>query len=203
MRTIVNSDIFELVDFGVAGGESLNQRLKSAYRDLDIKYPKFYKMDTFCKVGFLTMEHLMIKAPVSFDPAKTGIFLVNQYSSIDTDLAFHRSYSLHEESLASPGLFVYTLPNILIGELAIRHKITGEHGFFILSDFQSDFIYLYVKSLLDSNVLDAAILGTCEVFQDEVLCAMKLVSSASVLDESLSFDLSKFKEWIKKSPQGR
>lgn len=100
--------------------------LHDFYKILDIEYPKIYKMDILSKKAFLLAEYLL--QGQNFDPKSTAIFLWNEKSSIESDLK-------HQENIfnqiENPANFVYTLPNIAIGEIAIRHKITGETGFFI------------------------------------------------------------------------
>jgi len=142
---------------------ALVKDLRKVYDARRDKYSKFHKMDPFCKLGYLAGEFLFDKIQETIPGHRIGMFLTNSFSSIHTDIAFYNSYSADEQSIASPSLFVYTLPNILLGELAIRHKITGEHAFFLREQFGSDFIYLYVKCLFDRDLIDAAIVGGVEV----------------------------------------
>ena len=57
----------------------------------------------------------------------------------------------------SPALLVYTLPNIVTGEIAIKHKITGENSFFIEPTFNAELLHNYTELLLKEN--DAALCG--------------------------------------------
>ena len=59
-------------------------------------------------------------------------------------------------------MFVYTLPNITIGELAIKHKITGENAFFVSEQFDADLLVNYTETLMQSTT-EAAIVGWVEV----------------------------------------
>ena len=103
--------------------------LNAAYEALQINYPKFYKMDNLCKTGFLTAEMLIRGQNLKeeFKPEETGIIVSNANSSLDTDLR----YELSTATMPSPALFVYTLPNVLIGELCIRPQIKGESAGFV------------------------------------------------------------------------
>ncbi len=67
---------------------------------------------------------------------ETGIILSNANGSLDVDLKYAKTM----QAGASPALFVYTLPNIVIGEISIRHKIKGENAFFVFKDFNGNFI---------------------------------------------------------------
>ena len=166
---------------------------KAVYRAMDLQYSKFHKMDLFCRQGFLACEALMreVESPTKGD--SVGLFLVNRYSSIDTDERFYESYA--NGGLASPSLFVYTLPNILIGELAIRHRITGEHAFFIQSDFGAEFIYLYIQALFASGSIRQAIIGTCSMTDWYTKAKMGWLDSN--IDETIEpFDFKAYNDWM-------
>ncbi|MEJ0079473.1 MAG: hypothetical protein WDM78_00555 [Puia sp.] len=52
---------------------------------------------------------------------------------------------------ASPALFVYTLPNIVIGEISIRRHFKGENAFFVFKQFDGNFIEKYVRGLFEKQ----------------------------------------------------
>ena len=180
---------------GRVGKQPLKSYQKTIYQSLGIQYSKFHKMDLFCRQGFLAAEALLRAVGEAENGHKVGIFLVNQFSSIDTDTRFLQSYG--DDNLASPSLFVYTLPNILIGELAIRHRITGEHAFFIQEDFGPEFIYLYIQSLFESGVLRQAIIGTCEMTDWTASAKMGWLNAKEGPSIKL-FDQGAFEDWMTK-----
>lgn len=142
--------------------ESFGSFAKAYYRELGLKYPKFHKMDNLSKLGFLAAESLLqeVESFEGVDKAKTGIFLSNAYSCLDTDERYYNSIT----DIPSPGLFVYTLPNILIGEICIRHKITGEHAFFLSEQFDLAFVCQYVTDLFRRGQLEGALVGWVEYY---------------------------------------
>ena len=120
----------------VAVGESqgkLDEALIRMYEKLQINYPKFYKMDNLAKLGLLSSEMVLKDRTIKqeYKPEKVAVILSNASSSLDTDLNYFES----TKKIASPGLFVYTLPNIVTGEICIRHGLKGENGFFITEEF--------------------------------------------------------------------
>ncbi|MES2566069.1 MAG: 3-oxoacyl-ACP synthase [Bacteroidota bacterium] len=143
---------------------SLAEFLSEAYKTLDIKYPKFHKMDAQCKLGFLCTEFAL--KGTTFLPDnylnKTAIVLSNNASSLDTDRTHQHSIDDKSNYFPSPAVFVYTLPNITIGELAIKHKITGENAFFVSSHFDPTLLINYTESLIN-NETQAAIVGWVDV----------------------------------------
>jgi hypothetical protein len=147
--------------------------LLAAYHHFGLNYPKFYKMDNLSKLGWLTAEILLKD---SFDkdkyhPEETGVILTNANSSLDDDLKYFDSI----KDVASPSLFVYTLPNIVIGEISIRHHFKGEHAFFIQEQFNAGFIAQQVNYLLDNNKLQACICGWVDVLGQDYKAVLFLL----------------------------
>ena len=143
---------------------SLAEFLSEAYKALGVSYPKFHKMDAQCKLGFLCTEFAL--KGTSFltdnDLSETAIVLSNSASSLETDRAHQHSINNKSNYFPSPAVFVYTLPNITIGELAIKHKITGENAFFVSEQLDVDLLVNYTETLFN-NGTEAAVLGWVEV----------------------------------------
>jgi len=135
------------------------------YKHLGIDYPKFFKMDKVSRWGFLAAELLVRDNPLLFTvPAEeVGIILSNASGSMDADLEFLKS----TEQIASPALFVYTLPNIVIGELCIRHGFKGENSFFVMDRFDSQWIGFQVDYTLNEQQASVCLAGWVEVMQEE------------------------------------
>jgi hypothetical protein len=146
---------------------SLSDFLVSAYKHSQISYAKFYKMDTLCKLAFITSEILLKKNKVTdkYKSEDIAIIISNSSSSLDTDTEHQKTIADKENYFPSPVIFVYTLPNILIGEIAIRNKINGENTFFIFDNFDAEFTSDYLNLLLDSSNADCCIAGWVELFE--------------------------------------
>lgn len=128
------------------------------YKQLDIKYPKFYKMDNLCKIGFLASEIALknIDLHQKYTADKIGIHIININSSIDTDIKYS---NLIKQGTASPAVFVYTLPNIVIGEISIKNNFKGENLLMVSENYDIELQYNYINSLFKSNSIDACICG--------------------------------------------
>ncbi len=129
---------------------------KELYKSLNISYSKFYKMDLLSKLGFLAAEILLSDTEIDEDMA---IVCANRSSSLRTDIKYQNSI----QEVPSPALFVYTLPNIVIGEISIRHKIYGEHMFFIQPTYNHEFMLNYMNELFESRVTNSGIIAWVEV----------------------------------------
>jgi hypothetical protein len=132
---------------------------RELYAKLSFDYPKFHKMDTLAKMAFLSFKLLEPKVDLSvFNDDDIVMLFANSSSSHTTDEKFKRSYN---ESSPSPSLFVYTLPNILTGELAILNKWYGENIFFIQENFNPEF-YLEQINFYFSKGLKICLSGWVE-----------------------------------------
>jgi hypothetical protein len=147
--------------------------LLSCYQHFGFQYPKFYKMDHLSKLGWLAAELLLSDGIKEYRPEEMAVVLSNANSSLDTDYRYFASVM----EIPSPALFVYTLPNIMIGEICIRHNFKGENAFFITSTFDAAFIGNYVRDLLDNGNARACICGWVEVLGDHYAAALFLTEN--------------------------
>ena len=167
-----NEVVFEGMETDIPGF------LLSVYQHLGIKYPKFYKMDNLAKLGWLAAEVLLKDFDKEkYQPTDIGVVLTNASSSLDTDKRYYDSV----QEIASPALFVYTLPNIVIGEICIRHHFKGENAFYIFDRFNADFISRYVSVLLETGQLKACICGWVELLGDEYKAVLFLIEKDGVM----------------------
>jgi hypothetical protein len=168
-EVIVNGDIIftdpEKNEFGAF--------MKSVYKHYQIKYPKYFKMDNLCKLAFVASEIVLqgnehIK---ELDSTKVGVILQNSHSSLDTDQKYYETIKDKSNYFPSPAVFVYTLPNVMIGEICIRNKFQGENTCFIAKQFDPEFVSEYVSELMDKNKMDACLTGWVD-YIDGDYCAM-------------------------------
>src|SRR5579863_923301 len=155
--------------------DSLADFLPACYQYFEFQYPKFYKMDQLSKLGWLAAELLLSKgfAETGYRPEDMAVVLSNASSSLDTDYRYFATVA----DIPSPALFVYTLPNIMIGEICIRHKFKGENAFFIMESFDPAFIGTYVRDLMESGNARAGICGWVEVLGDTYTAALFLIEN--------------------------
>ena len=126
---------------------------KEIYTKLQLSYPKFFKMDNLSKLCFLSVELILqeVKQSKNWNADKVAIVMANKNSSMDQDLKHFESIRNREDYFPSPSIFVYTLPNIMLGELCIRHQITGENSCFLMDKINPGFLYRYVYDLFEND----------------------------------------------------
>ncbi|MBK5285685.1 MAG: hypothetical protein JJE25_09810 [Bacteroidia bacterium] len=139
---------------------------KQLYKNMQIDYPKFYKMDVLSKFAFLGTEIIRANnaAINKYNDDEIALLFSNCNSSADSDIKFQNSYQ--KDKVPSPALFVYTLPNILIGEIAIRNKWYGENMFFIRQKFDGRLFEDYCSILLAAG-LKACLCGWIDVLNEK------------------------------------
>jgi hypothetical protein len=153
--------------------------LVEAYKHFELSYTRFYKMDNLSKLGWLASE-VLLKG--DFDKSKykseeIGIVLMNANSSLDSDQRYMASVA----DIPSPALFVYTLPNIVIGEICIRNNFKGDAAFFVSDKFDANFIEQYVNTLVYNQVLKACICGWVDVIGNEYKAVLFLVEQGEAV----------------------
>lgn len=147
--------------------------LFATYKNFELNYARFYKMDSLSKLGWLCAEILLQESfeKNKYKPSETGLVFSNANSSLATDTKYLASL----QETPSPALFVYTLPNIVTGEICIRHGFKGENAFFIFEKFNPEFLVDYVSVLLDKGLVQACICGWIEYLETGYKAALFLV----------------------------
>jgi hypothetical protein len=113
---------------------------KELYKFLNLNYIKFFKMDPLSKLGFVASE-LLFQQLECERTEDFEIILACSSSSLESDNQFQSTINDPNNYFPSPSVFVYTLPNIVIGEIAIRHKIMGNNCMYIISPDEKDLFF--------------------------------------------------------------
>lgn len=128
--------------------------LTQLYRHEVGDYPKFFKMDVLSRLGFLLTERLVGSDENRFQPREDRAVLV---FSREGCVANDRNYVATMKDFPSPSLFVYTLPNIVAGEIAIRNKYAGETSAFVLEKYDEKAIFELVRQAFQDPVTQSAV----------------------------------------------
>lgn len=143
---------------------SLDDFCEQAFNQLGIQYPKFYKMDRTSKLGLLGVEVLLRGTNIAArNPESVSVVFSNAHASLDTDLRYFETM----KTIASPALFVYTLSNIVTGEICIRHGFKGENAFFVTAAFEPATLAGYVNSLMEKESTSTCVAGWVEVLGEQ------------------------------------
>ena len=157
--------------------QTFSDFIKSAYKNQNTKYPKFFKMDNLSKLAFLAADILLKNEKL--DPEKEhniAIVFSNKASSLDTDRKHQETIQNKDNYYPSPAVFVYTLPNICIGEISIKYKLYSENSFFIFDSLNADHLLNYTNSLLSTNKAENVLSGWVEFDDNHYEAFLYLVS---------------------------
>lgn len=173
--------------------------IRGIYRSNNISYPKFFKMDDLSKLAFAAVELALkdLKLREKEDLMKTGVILMTSNSSLDTDCIFSQSINNTEGYFPSPAVFVYTLPNIMAGEICIRHSFKGENCVYVSEMCDWDFLAGNVISMFASGRLDACICGWCDLFMENFEAAVFYAERSEKQPDNVLFTSENIKKIIK------
>lgn len=158
--------------------------IKSVYKNFNLDYPKFFKMDNLSKLAFLTAE-LILKEVVKVDEENDiAVVFANQSSSLDTDVRHQNSIANKDNYFPSPAVFVYTLPNICIGEISIKQQLQSENAFFVFDQFDPAFMTQYATSLLETKKAKKVLCGWVEYYQEQYKAMVYLVEQEGILEHN-------------------
>ena len=159
----------------VVDGQSLDCQatgkalLTELYKRFVGDYPKYYKMDGLCRLGFVASELLLRAEGHRLETPREdcAVVFVNRSSSIVADKCYQTSIQDAENYYPSPAAFVYTLPNIVTGEIAIRSHYMGETSFYILPEKDNNTIDMLLNTAFQDKVTKHVIGGWIDYPNDE------------------------------------
>ena len=146
----INSDTVYFNGDEILTGTSGKDLLIGLYRKYLKDYPKFFKMDTLCRLGKIACELLLNDIKDNSCKEDISIILFNKSGSLANDITYQKTI-IEDNYFPSPSVFVYTLANIVTGEIAIRHKIYGETSFYISNTIDVQQMYDIVTSSLTNG----------------------------------------------------
>lgn len=144
-----------------------NQCVTDAYRKLSINHPKFFKMDGQSKLGFVGSYILLdeIRSELGVNDEAVAMLFANSSSSLNTDRIYQETVG--SEGTGSPAKFVYTLPNIVIGEVCIYWKQFNETQFLVQSKFDAELLFQHAQIMFAESNCNYVLIGWTEVGNDE------------------------------------
>ena len=162
--------------------ENFKDFIKSVYKHFEVDHSKFFKMDNLSKLAFMASEILLKDEPEK----DTALVLSNRASSLDTDRKHQAAISESGSGYASPAVFVYTLPNICLGEISIRHSLHSENAFFVFENFSADVLFDYSEQLLYEKKAKKVLCGWVEFDNGKYDAFLYVVSKNGTFVHSIS-----------------
>ena len=157
---IITPEAVKLNGNDMAHVDQGNALLTELYRTHVGDYPKFFKMDTLSKLGFVASEMLLKDEGQERFVSREdrAVVLFNKTASLQADTNYQATIQDPENFFPSPAAFVYTLPNIVTGEIAIRNKYYGETSFIVMESCDA---HIMARQLMNAfqDLMTQSILG--------------------------------------------
>lgn len=108
----------------LAAGNPVVPPAASIYTHPPVRYRRF---DAYARVGCAAIALALKDAGLDHGAAPTpiGIIAATRSGCFDTDRAYYATAKESQGAFASPNLFSFTLPGIVLGEAAIHFRLTG------------------------------------------------------------------------------
>ena len=151
------------------------EMLTEVYKTKIGNYPKFYKMDMLSRLAFVASELLIGCDEENDDHSNDrAVVLFNYSSSIIADRQYVKSIEI-DDFFPSPAAFVYTLPNITTGEIALRNGYHGETSFYILAERNEKLMQRVIKSTFIDRDIKSVIGGWIDCpSEDKFECDIRI-----------------------------
>lgn len=150
--------------------------IREAFKSRGENNLKFYKMDDLCKLGYVTAAWLL--DGTEFGEEECGMVLSGKYGCLDTDMRHQQIIDKEGDAASSPAVFVYTLPNVVAGEISIRHHIKGENTWFWSDDRTMSDLKHYASLMAGASDLRYCIIGHLDFLNGEYFAKFELWSVA-------------------------
>lgn len=165
---ISNSHLFINGELALKGENPIFVKyLKEVYKFAELKYSKYFKMDPLSKLGFLCAEVLLKDEKLPEQAERIGIVLENKVSTYLVDSKHQETINDKSQYFPSPANFVYTLPNVMTGEICIRNGFKGENMVFVNDAFSPQFVSQYITALYKADKADLIIGGFVDADEEE------------------------------------
>lgn len=134
--------------------------LKELYKTYINDYPRFFKMDILTRLTFVASELLLKTEGQTEEPGeKRAIVLFSRSASAVADKQYYATIKDDEDCYPSPSVFLYTMPNLTTGEIAIRNHYTGETSFYILDNKDEALMADIIQSTFMDKGVESVIAG--------------------------------------------
>jgi len=143
--------------------------LTGLYRRYLNDYPRFFKMDELSKLGFVAAELLLARCGEDTNAHRgvdgsdgldrRAVILFGRSGSVTTDRKYLATIACEDDYYPSPSLFVYTLPNMVAGEIVLRHGYHGETAFYLLPQRDDRLMHQVIETAMNDGQTTSAICG--------------------------------------------
>lgn len=141
---------------------------------------RYFKMDQFSRLAYVGAGLLAGDELKDISPEDTAVFIFTKTGSVLADRKHLSTFSDKDEFYPSPAVFINTLPNIVLGEIAIRNNVKGETTLVMLPEEDEAVMDRVMRVTLDATCPGAMICGWVDCADDTTFKAdLKLLKQKS------------------------
>ena len=137
---------------------------------------RFFKMDLYSRLAYVGTG-LLAKASLDASlPEDRALLIFTQNGSILADRKHLSTFSNPDEFFPSPAVFINTLPNVVLGEIAMKNDIKGETTLVMLPERDETAVQTVIDATLSATLPSAMICGwvDCDA-EDSFTADLKLL----------------------------
>lgn len=184
------------VDCDAQGIELLNR----LYHEEIGAYPKYFKMDLLGKVGFVASELLLqrecagaVEERPYYGTDLRAVLLFGRAGSLYADRRYQSTIANREAFFPSPSYFVYTLPNIVTGEIAIRNRYYGETDYLLMGDKDWDEMRRHIDAVFSDGHAESVLAGWLDCYDENHFTAELIIVTNDQRTESVICQVADYK----------
>ena len=137
---------------------------------------RFFKMDLYSRLAYVGTTLLAKETLEDCAPEDRALFVFTQNGSVLADRKHLSTFSNPEEFFPSPAVFINTLPNVVLGEIAVRNCIKGETTLVLLPFRDEAAIDRIMEATLSATRPSAVICGWVDcASEDSFIADLKLL----------------------------
>ena len=170
------------------------QLLSDIYHREIADWPKFFKMDGLSKLGFLCSELLLREegeTRLGEGEYRTdrAVLLFGRTSSLSADRNYQQTIDDPQNYFPSPATFVYTLPNIVTGEISIRNHYRGETTFHVLESPDAALMASLIADAFQDDETSSVLFGWLDCSSADDYCGFTALARRGETEKELEEDL--------------
>ena len=139
---------------------------------------RFFKMDLFSRLAYAGAGLLAKDSLDGTDPGQRALIIFTQNGSVLADRKHLSTFAGTEGYYPSPAVFINTLPNVVLGEIAVKNEIKGETTLVMLPGRDDETIETIVDVTVRATGPSAVIYGwiDCDA-EDSFRADLKLIKT--------------------------
>ena len=137
---------------------------------------RFFKMDLYSRLAYVASGLLALNTLEDCEPEKRALCFFTLNGSLLADRKHLSTFADPDAYYPSPAVFINTLPNVVLGEIAVSYSIKGETTLVMLPERDEGIIESVVGATLDSTAPQALICGWVDCPEENSFVAdLKLI----------------------------